>query len=118
MVSQSRYQSSGALPCPGRYGGWCRWRFFITQDRTVLALCYAGLGISNTGQQRRLGSLDEWNSFVNEHDGNIISNGIEIPPILTYQATVDGLCDWCPTAVGELPLTYTVVDTCQQGRFG
>gem|GEM_PF-5430123 len=36
-------------------------------------------------------ALNEWNGFVNEHDRDIISNGVEIPPIFPHQATVDGL---------------------------
>src|SRR5262249_17868933 len=118
MVGQSRRQPSGVSSHPGGYGGGCRWRFFIAQDGTVLALCYAALGMSNEVQQCRLRSFGEENGFVNEHDGNIITDWIEIPPILTHQAVVDGLCHGCPTPVGELPLTYTVVDTGQQGRFG
>jgi hypothetical protein len=74
--------------------------------------------ISHLLWERELRSHGERNSFVDEHDGNIIPNGIEILPILTYQATVDRLCHWRPAAVGELPLAYTVVDLRQQGRFG
>src|SRR5262245_3826697 len=110
MAGQSRHRSSGASSHSGGYGGGCRWRFFIAQDSTVLALCYAGIGVSKAVRQRELCSLGEWDGFINEHDGNVIPNGVEIPPILTHQATVDGLGHRCPTAVGELPLTYTVVD--------
>ena len=84
-------------------------------DGAFLAFCRAGLGVKYDVKWRRSRSFDEWNGFVDEHDGDIIPNGIEIPPIFTHQATVDGLCHRCATAVGELSLTYTIIETRQQG---
>lgn len=39
----------------------------------------------------QLCTLDKWNGFVNEHNGDIIPDRIEILPILTHQTAVDGL---------------------------
>src|SRR5215831_2909977 len=64
-------------------------------------------------QGNRLRFTGEWNGFVDEHNGNIIPNGIEILPILTHQTTVNRFGYRCAAAVGELSLTYTIIETFQ-----